>query len=395
MALSVYVHAPFCRSRCPYCAFYSGEPLELLPDFPAWVAAEAPLRRTEPGPAASLYFGGGNPALLGPAGLGLVREAAEAVWGLEAGAEVSLEIDPADPADLADLRAAGITRLSVGVQALDDRLLEFLGRRHDASRALSFLDAAAAAGFPRLAADLLYGLPDLPPERLAEAAVRLADLGVTHLSAYSLELHPGTALHRAAERGSFRPADDALEEAQWCALAEALAARGLRLYEVSSFARPGAECRHNRAYWDGSPYVGLGPGAHGFAPGRGPWGTRWWNAGDLRAYAAAAARGEMPPGGQEELSREEALLERLFLDFRCAEPFSPAAWSRRFRTSPTAGERVRRELLAAGLVRPAGDGAVRPTPSALRRADGLAMWAERLLGDDAPAPGSPRGGAPR
>ncbi len=381
MDLSVYVHAPFCRRRCAYCAFYSGEPLELLPPYPEWVAAEARLRSGPGGSGATLYFGGGNPILLGPKGLERVRTAVEGAWGLAADAEVTLEIAPDDPADLRGLRAAGVTRLSVGVQALDDPLLRRLGRGHDARQALDFLGAAAAEGFPRLSADLLYGLPDLEPEQLAGAALRLADHGVTHLSAYSLEIHPGTALHRAAARGAFRPADEEREEAQWAALVEALGARGFRLYEVSNFARPGFECRHNRAYWDGSPYVGLGPGAHGFEPDRGPWGTRRWNAPGLRAYGEAVTRGDPPPGGSEELSREQALLERLFLSFRCDEAFSPAAWARRFGLPPARLEVLHRELLATGLFRPVGGDAVRPTAEALRRADGLALWASRLLAD--------------
>ncbi len=380
MDLSVYVHAPFCRRRCDYCAFYSGEPLELLPSYPAWVAAEARLRAGPGGPGATLYFGGGNPALLGPGGLERVRTAVESTWGLAADAEVTLEIAPDDPADLRGLHTAGITRLSVGVQALDDPLLRRLGRGHDAGQALDFLRAAAAEGFTRLSADLLYGLPDLEPEQLSGAALRLADHGVTHLSAYSLELHPGTALHRAAARGAFRPADEEREEAQWTALVETLGARGFRLYEVSNFARPGFECRHNRAYWDGSPYVGLGPGAHGFEPDRGSWGTRRWNEPELRAYGEAVTRGDLPPGGSEELSRDQALLERLFLSFRCDEAFSPAAWARGFGLPPARLEVLHRELLATGLFRPVGGASVRPTAEALRRADGLALWAARVLG---------------
>ncbi len=381
MALSVYVHVPFCRRRCAYCAFYSGEPLALLPSYPEWIASEARLPSDAAGPAATLYFGGGNPVLLGPEGLERIRGAVAGAWGLAADAEVTVELAPDDPADLRGLRAAGVTRLSVGVQALDDPLLERLGRRQDARRTLDFLQAAAAEGFASLSADLLYGLPDLSPAELARSAGRLADHGVTHLSAYSLELHPGTALHRDAVRGAFRLADEEREEAQWTALVEALGARGFRLYEVSNFARPGFECRHNRAYWDGSPYVGLGPGAHGFEPDRGPWGTRRWNDAGLRAYGAAATRGQPPPGGSEELSRDQALLERLFLAFRCDEPFSPAVWGPRFGLPAARLDRLRRELLATGFFGPVGDDAVRPNAEAFRRADGLALWGARLLDD--------------
>ncbi len=383
MGLSIYVHVPFCTSRCGYCAFYSGEPLAALAEYPRLVAAEARLRggrQEAAGPARTVYFGGGTPALLGAAGVGHVLEALAATWGIAADAEITVEANPGSAAEFSALRAAGVNRLSLGVQVLDDRLLRGLGRRHSAADARRALRAAAAAGFQSLAVDLLAGLPDTTPERLAGGVVAAVDHGAAHLSLYGLEIHPGTPLAAAASAGRYRLPEPDAEEAQWGALVAAAADRGLELYEVSNCARAGFRSRHNRGYWRRQPCLGLGPGAHGFAPARGPWGTRRWNRADLAAYAAALGAGRRPPGGSERLTREQALLEALFLGLRCTDPIDPEALAARYHLPPEPLRSHLQELRTAGLLVPAAGGALRPAPAALRRADGLAVWLhERLV----------------
>ncbi|MEW6488549.1 MAG: coproporphyrinogen-III oxidase family protein [Thermodesulfobacteriota bacterium] len=380
MAHALYVHVPFCPGRCAYCGFYSGEPLERLADFPALVAAEAGLRGfPSPGPLTSVYLGGGTPSLLGPNGVAQVLEAARGAWGVTQAAEVTVETNPAAGAELRALRGVGVTRLSVGVQALDDHVLAALGRPHGAAQARRTLEEAARAGFAGVSADLLYGLPGLPPQALGAWARELAGRGVCHVSAYSLELHPGTPLGEAVAAGRARPCGVDEEEAQWEALLEALTAQGFEAYEVSNFARPGARSRHNQAYWDGSPYVGLGPGAHGYDPDAGPWGTRWWNAPGLAAYGERLTAGELPPGGREELGREEALLEVLFLAFRRTAPLEPRDLAARFGLSATRWTRALADLETQGLLARGEGASWTPTACALRRADGLALWARELL----------------
>ena len=373
MAFSVYVHVPFCRTRCRYCAFYSGEPVALLEDYPRLVEAEIDIaqRSGSPrGPARTVYFGGGTPSLLPPEGASRILRAVERAWGIEPDAEVSMEINPGGSTDLPALRAAGVTRASVGVQCLDDGLLAFLGRSHTAHEARSAVDRAIQTGFSSVGVDLLYGIPGLGPRVLAQWAGELADLGTSHVSAYSLEIHEGTSL---ASEG-FEPASSDEEEAQWLVLCQELEARGLGIYEVSNFARPGAQCRHNHSYWNGTAYLGLGPGAHSFAPERGAWGERSWNAAGMAAYGAHLRRGAAPPGGRETLDREQAFLETLFLSLRRAEPIDVSSVESAFGLDPGGLDFAFHRMSEHGYARGETARAYVPTPEGMRRADGLATW---------------------
>jgi oxygen-independent coproporphyrinogen-3 oxidase len=190
---------------------------------------------------------------------------------------------------------------------------------------------------------------------------------------YSLEMHPGTDLAAAEAEGRFRPAEEALEEDQYRAVARAAEGCGLEGYEVSNFAAPDQRCRHNRIYWRGGAYLGLGPGAHSFLPGAGQWGTRRWNEADLDGYLAALEQGQLPPGDGEELTREQALLERLFLALRCREPLDPGDLAALFGLDPGATAEVFRALEDKGLFEAVPGDLLRPARGALRRADGLAL----------------------
>jgi oxygen-independent coproporphyrinogen-3 oxidase len=386
MTHAVYIHVPFCTRRCGYCGFYSGEPLDLLEAYPEWVLREAGLRGRSGkpwGPLSSVYFGGGTPALLGVAGVERILAGAGGIWGVASGAEVTVEVNPSSDADLAGLRGVGVNRLSVGVQALDDRLLTWLGRGHDARGALDTLRRAVDAGFSSVSADLLYGIPGLRADDLGAWVRVLAGVGVSHFSAYSLELHPGTDLERRISSGVVTPCPPEAEQAQWEGLLEAAAALGYRAYEVSNFARPGAESRHNGAYWDRAPYRGLGPGAHSFDPEQGRWGRRAWNEPGLLAYGEAVGRGVLPPSGGENLTRREALLEALFLALRRSEPVCPPAMASTFELDPGRTATTFSLLAEQGLLLPRRRGCWEPTAECLRRADGLALWAhDRLLEGD-------------
>ncbi|MDW7708978.1 MAG: coproporphyrinogen-III oxidase family protein [Deferrisomatales bacterium] len=389
MTLALYVHVPFCESRCAYCGFYSGESLQWCSQYPEWVAAEARLRRAErpgKGRLTSVYLGGGTPSLLGEAGIGRVLEAARNEWGVAQDAEVTVEVNPGVPTDLVALRRLGVNRLSVGVQALDDGVLASLGRRHTAACATGAVQDARRAGFPRVSADLLYGVPGLRPGALRDWVYGLSAQGADHVSAYSLELHPGTPLAEAVALGLAEACGSDEEESQWWELTEALAQEGYEAYEVSNFAWPGARCRHNVAYWEGGPYLGLGPGAHGYEPAEGMWGTRWWNAPSLHRYRESLLAGILPPGGREILTRDEALLETLFLAFRRTQPLGLGSVPRRFRLDPVRWAETLARLERHGFLRPAGAGCWTPTLEAARRADGLALWIRELMVSAAGAP---------
>ncbi|HSH69722.1 MAG TPA: coproporphyrinogen-III oxidase family protein [Deferrisomatales bacterium] len=382
MSLDVYLHLPFCLSRCRYCAFYSGEPPSRRGELVELLAIEMGLRVKEGrGPVQTVYLGGGTPSLLTPEQVRHLLRAVDRTWGLARAAEVTLEVNPADRLPLESFRNAGVTRVSVGVQSLDAAVLEELGRRHTAAQARRTLAAAVAAGFASVSADLLLGLPDTSPGELSRWVEELVALGAGHLSLYSLELHPGTELSAAAAQGRFRPPAEALEEAQFRAVVRAAEACGLQGYEVSNFALPGHACRHNSATWQGESYLGLGPGAHSFLPGAGPWGTRRWNEPGLDPYLTAVGRGDPPPGGGEELTREQALLERLFLSLRCRTAVAPRELATRFGLDPSGTVATFQALVPKGLFEVLSGGRLRPTWEALRRADGLALGLhERLLG---------------
>ena len=268
----IYIHWPFCLSKCPYCDFNSHVAARI--DQPRWRAGL--LRELEHFAAlkpmtgvTSIFFGGGTPSLMEPATAGALIERIAALWPTAPDLEVTLEANPSTvEADrFRDFRAAGIGRLSLGVQALDDASLRFLGRRHNAGEALRALDIAGRL-FPRFSFDLIYARPGQTPQAWRDELARALTLAGDHLSMYQLTIEDGTAFAPAYARGEFvLPPED--EQAEMFEITQALtAAAGLPAYEVSNHARPGGaqlggECRHNLTYWLGGDYVGIGPGPHG------------------------------------------------------------------------------------------------------------------------------------
>lgn len=266
-AFGVYIHWPFCTRICPYCDFNVRRDRGVDEDL--WrdaltrdLARQASLtgRRR----LTSLYFGGGTPSLMSARLVGALIETCDALWGAAEDAEITLEANPeaGDAARFADFAAAGVNRLSLGAQSFSDPALAFLGRSHGAAQARAAIDAAAAA-FDRYTFDLIYARPDQSAEdwadELDEALARARD----HLSLYQLTIEPGTAFARAAARGRLAPLDEDAAAAQFDLAREHCAKAGFVDYEVSNFARPGGEGRHNLLYWRYRDYVGAGPGAHG------------------------------------------------------------------------------------------------------------------------------------
>lgn len=366
MPTSIYAHVPFCLARCAYCNFYSGEAHEGMEDYPANLALEARLRRAffPAKQAETLYMGGGTPSLLGPKRLGEAICAIASVFPLAPGAEVTVEVNPAASPDIASYPAAGVNRVSVGVQSLNDGLLATLGRPHDAAQALETVKSAVRAGLS-VSADLIYGYAGLTAKGLMRDAEALAEAGARHLSAYSLEAGGGCKVEPAA------PEDD---EAQAEALVERLGELGFVQYEVSNFALPGFESRHNTGYWEGWNYMGLGPGAHGYLAHLEPHGTRYSNAPNLAAWKSSLLAGEIPPGESAPLTASEALLEHLFLTLRRRSPFDPAD----FNAHPQLEGGFAR-LQESGDLAPTGDSRLIPTDKGLLRADGLATHLHALV----------------
>jgi oxygen-independent coproporphyrinogen-3 oxidase len=266
-ALAIYIHWPFCRSKCPYCDFNSHVRERI--DAARWSRALlADLERQAEGVTArevvSIFFGGGTPSLMPPETAAALIARVKALWPVAPDLEVTLEANPnsAEAAAFAGLAAAGVNRLSLGVQALDAGALRFLGRRHDRDEAIAAIRLARHL-FPRSSFDLIYARPGQTADAWEAELDEALNLAGEHLSLYQLTIEPGTAFGNRAARGEALAADEETAATLFELTQQRLAAAGLPAYEISNHAKPGAECRHNLAYWRYEDYLGIGPGAHG------------------------------------------------------------------------------------------------------------------------------------
>jgi oxygen-independent coproporphyrinogen-3 oxidase len=276
----IYVHVPWCRRRCPYCAFYVEVDRDTpWPRFVDAVQAEYRLRKTEfPGVASTVFLGGGTPSRMPGAELERLLGGFDRVPE----AEVSIEANPedVDPAWLEAALRAGVTRISLGIQTLDPRFARLLNRACTVETAERTLRHVAAAGFASWSFDLIFALPGQELADLARDVDRLLELDPPHVSLYGLTIEEGTPFERARDRGSLEPASDERWREMYDFLVEQLRRAGFERYEVSNFARPGHRSRHNTLYWTDHPYLGLGPSAHGYASS----GRRWHNVRNVTSY---------------------------------------------------------------------------------------------------------------
>lgn len=317
-SISLYFHIPFCKTRCPYCDFYSTTDLSLAEEYAAALVRWVETAPVEGGAAVpTVYFGGGTPYLLGT-GLLKVLDAAARRFSLTPDCEVTLEANPGDleAETLEQLRKGGFNRLSLGLQAEDDRGLRALGRRHTAEQNNLGMELARQAGFSNLSADIMLATPGQTVDKAVQLAEYAAGLGPEHISAYLLKVEPGTPFHR--QNIQARCPDPDLAAELYLAVCRSLQKRGYRHYEISNFAKPGYESRHNTVYWEGGSYLGFGPSAASCVSGR-----RWRLPSDLRAMLASAdpwslAVDEGPSGGLTELVMLSLRLSR-GLDTRLVE----------------------------------------------------------------------------
>ena len=359
--LAVYVHWPFCLSKCPYCDFNSH--VRDAVDQPRWRRAllddlSNEASRTADREVASVFFGGGTPSLMPPDTVAAVIDRIAALWPMTRDVEITLEANPTsvEAERLADFRSAGVNRVSLGVQALDDEALGFLGRGHSAAEAVAAV-AAARRLFDRMSFDLIYARPGQTvadwTRELAQALTHAAD----HLSVYQLTIEPDTAFGNRAARGETLTAPEPAAAALYAATQETLERAGLPAYEISNHARPGAESRHNLAYWRYQDYLGIGPGAHG----------RVTRNGDklaterVRAPEAWLAAVETAGHGIETetvLSPEDRFTEMLMMGLRLAEGVSAErvrAETGRSLVDWVAADRCR-NLVEGGFLEPETDG---------------------------------------
>jgi oxygen-independent coproporphyrinogen-3 oxidase len=346
MSSGVYVHIPFCAARCDYCDFATWTDRAHLVD--AYVdACVRDITQRELAPVDTVFFGGGTPSLLPSAQLTAILD----VIPRATGAEVTVECNP-DSVDGEKLRAyadAGVNRVSFGVQSMRLHVLAALGRTHDPDNVSRAVDAAVGAGIERYNLDLIYGTPGESVDDWSATLDAALALGPGHVSAYALTVEPGTPLGKAVTAGE-RPAPDDDDQALKYELADdRLGAAGLTWYEVSNWARPGEECRHNLLYWWGGDYTAIGCAAHGYTEGR-----RWWNVRTPERYVEAVAHGRTTEAGDEELTPAERDAEAAVLALRTAGGIKlplPSA-------DPSRVDACLDDLVAAGLLERAGDRAV-------------------------------------
>ena len=321
----LYLHVPFCSSRCGYCDFNTYTATELgdtvrRDTFHEVLAAEVRYAAATLGadrrPVGTVFVGGGTPTLLGAAALVSILDVVRQEFGLAPGAEVTTEANPdsVDAAMLDDLRAGGYTRISLGMQSTSTSVLRILDRTHTPGASIEAALAATRAGFEHVNLDLIYGTPGESDDDLTRSVEGAIDAGVDHVSAYSLIVEDGTPLARRVRRGELPAPDDDVAAARYGIVDRLLTDAGLSWYEVSNWARPGGECRHNLGYWHDDDWWGVGPGAHSHRRGE-----RWWNVKHPRTYADRLAAGESPAEDREVLTPDQRSMERVMLGLRLSE----------------------------------------------------------------------------
>jgi oxygen-independent coproporphyrinogen-3 oxidase len=359
----VYVHWPFCLSKCPYCDFNSHvrhaaiDQARFVRAFAAEIAATA--ARIPGRQAASIFFGGGTPSLMEPATVGAILDAIARHWTLARDVEVTLEANPTsvEATRFRGFRAAGVNRVSLGVQALDDGALAALGRLHSADEALAAV-AIARAAFPRYSFDLIYARPDQSVAAWREELTRAIAQAADHLSLYQLTIEPDTPFATLHAAGKLKTPDDDTGRALYDATQDVCAAHGLPAYEISNHARPGAECRHNLVYWRYGEYAGIGPGAHGrldmggrrraTATEKNP--ETWLELVETRGHGLVV---------DDTLTRGEEADELLLMGLRLAEGIDMRRYAERA-GKPLDPDRIA-ELVRNGFVETTPDGRVRVT----------------------------------
>ncbi|MFF8282982.1 radical SAM family heme chaperone HemW [Streptomyces albus] len=331
--LGMYLHVPYCATRCGYCDFNTYTATELgggsdgvlasRDTYAGTLVEEIRLARKvlgdDPRPVETVFVGGGTPTLLPAADLGRMLAAVREEFGLSDDAEVTTEANPesVDAAYLAELREAGFNRISFGMQSARAHVLRVLERTHTPGRPEECVALARAAGFRHVNLDLIYGTPGESDDDWRASLEAALGAGPDHISAYALIVEEGTRLARRIRRGEVPMTDDDAHADRYLIAEERLSAAGLEWYEVSNWAVAGdtaARCRHNELYWTGADWWGAGPGAHSHVGG-----VRWWNVKHPAAYARALAEGRSPGAGREVLSAEDQRIERILLELRLRE----------------------------------------------------------------------------
>jgi oxygen-independent coproporphyrinogen-3 oxidase len=359
MSFSLYVHIPYCQSKCPYCDFNSyAAPAWPEADYICALVAEMTYRAMTPPwegqRIKTIFFGGGTPSLFAPDSIESVIDAANRLFGIDPGAEITLEANPGtvDGAKLLGFRAAGVNRLSFGAQSFDSRILSFLGRIHNADDTRAATRLARRAGFERLNLDLIFAVPGQQLEHVRKDIMEAIALAPDHISAYNLTFEEGTAFFVEMKRGRIQPLATDKQAAMYDLVRSELPRRGYPMYEISNYAPPGHEARHNLSYWRVESYLGLGAGAHSCALDEASCNARrWWNQRLPGRYMDKVNAQRIAESGSEMIEKSTLEGEFVFLNLRLRKGFHLLEFAQRFGESFDARfGNVAAGLIAGGLL---------------------------------------------
>lgn len=367
----LYIHVPFCLSKCRYCSFYSTTSAGFLDEFVEAIVQEIAFYKDIFSSFDTVYFGGGTPSLLTIRQAQIILEAACNHFDISRQAEITMEVNPGDVSMeyFQALRKLGINRLNIGVQSFDDSLLKFLGRRHTVKQAIESIETARHAGFRNLGFDLIYGVHGQNLKNWRQTLKKALSFSPEHLSCYQLSLDRKTPLYKQhKQEGLDLPSEkEALDF--FITTSKILTEAGYIHYEVSNFARTRHfESRHNRKYWDHKPYLGLGPAAHSFSNNR-----RWWNKADVKTYLKDIGSGRKPVVKSEKISTDQLALEALFLGMRTADGVNLESFKKLYGLDLLTGKKSIIKALIDNKLVTLKNNHLRPTLAGMAVADSLAL----------------------
>ena len=349
----LYVHIPFCLKKCPYCDFYSVTDLSKRERYIHALKSEMELTRETAYSFDTIYLGGGTPSLLSGRQVDKILATARSVYKIHPRAEVTMEINPGTVSTKAldAYRQAGVNRISVGVQSFDNHVLRKLGRFHTAELAIRSLQEVFNSGFTNVGIDLIYGIPGQKKSDWRADLAQAMQFKLDHISCYMLSFDSGTCFETERQAGRIDPLPDKVIADMFQLTVSELALRGYKQYEISNFARPGRQSRHNLKYWNGSAYLGLGTAAHSFDGF-----TRSWRFRNIDKYIQVLTHGCLPISGQEKLTQSQHMLESIYLGLRTSAGIPKRDFERRFEIDFAAlfGDLIL-DLQGQGFVQPKPD----------------------------------------
>jgi len=367
----LYIHIPFCLSKCGYCSFYSIQSINLIPEYIAALKKEIKYYRNIFSSFDTIYIGGGTPSLLTPVQIDDIISTVNKYFDIDRKAEITMEVNPGDVSFdyFQALRKSGINRLNIGIQSFDDKILRLLGRRHSSLEAIAAIETARTAGFDNLGIDLIYGMHGQGIKSWINNLQKAVSYKPEHISCYQLSLGDKTPLNKKYSSEGWQLPDEKTELKLFLTTAEEFENAGYMQYEVSNFARfDKFKSRHNQKYWQHVPYLGLGPASHSFSNNK-----RWWNKAAVTMYLNEIALGKTPVEERETLSSEQMQLEALFLGLRTKEGIDLKSYKTKYGIDLLAEKRkIIDELIKNKLVE-LKKGFLCPTRAGMAVADSLAL----------------------